>query len=212
MSELNLEKEFEKMQYLLEDLKLTTKEKMNHIVYSKGPYYDFPVFSYQRSRMQRGRIIKNIGRTKNYNDVRFYIFDLSGKIICYGWDGVPDASLYNTFYQYSGSGMLFLSYTYGDRNQPLNVTSYDFFCGKLICLKRYGLYGVSEEKYFYNADILKRIDTCSHGHESTAMEVCLSEHFLYDEDGVLKSINLAYPSGDCEIIYERDKSGMLIPS
>jgi len=201
MSEFSLEKEFSRMKGLLESFKATARERTDRTIYSKGPYFDFPIFSYQRKRMKRGRIIKNINRIKNYYDVRFYMLDSSRNIIREGWDGVPEKSSYNTFYKYHESGSLFLSYTYGDRNQPLNVTMYEFISGKLICAKKYGVDGVSEDRYFYDLDTLMRIDTCSRAHKSTEVW-SMSEHFFYDKNGALESINLIYQSGDSETIYE----------
>jgi len=55
----DLKKEFGKMQLLLKDLKSSSTAKTTQTVFSKGPYFYFPAYSYQRNRMQQGRLIKN---------------------------------------------------------------------------------------------------------------------------------------------------------
>jgi len=198
----DLEKEFSRMNDLFEYLKLSAEERTARTVYSKGPYFDFPVFSYQRKRMQKGRLINNIRRIRNYDDVRFYMFDSSGNMIREGWDGPPEGSSYNTFYEYHKNGLLYLSYTYGDmNNQPANVTTYEFSSGKLLLLMLHGLYGVLKEQYFYEDDSLKKIDVLMRGHGSEKIEK-VSEHFNYDNSRRLRSIEIEYKTGDSEIIYE----------
>jgi len=200
-----LEKEFERMDGLFDALKVSAEERSARAVYSKGPYFDFPFFSYQRKRMQRGRLIKSIERIRNYNDVYFYMFDSSEKIIREGWDGPPDGSSYNTFYKYNESGALSMSYTYGDLSQPANVTLYEFSSGKLLMLMLYGLYGVREERYFYDDDFLKEIDVSMRGHGSEKIEK-VSEWFDYYSSGLLRSIEVKYKTGDSEVIYEDSKT------
>jgi len=203
IKEYDLKKEFEKMQPMLAGLKSNSAAKEEEVMFSKGPYFDFPVFSYQRSRMQQGRLIVDVKKLKNYNNVYRYSFDSVGKLICAGW-GNRLGQFSSIFYLYDEDDFLILSYAYDELEHPGNVTSYGFLQGGLVSLRSYGLYGVREEEYIYSDNLLRRVDVYMRGHEDEKA-INLSEYFYYDDVGILKSIDLSYGDGEYETIYSISK-------
>jgi len=201
MNELDLEKEFYNMENMLAPMKLRADEMSARTLLTRGPYVEFPVFSYQRNRMQQGKLIKNANRIKSYNNVYCYTFDSLERLIREE-RGIQSDPFFNVFYLYDKDGNLYLSYAYNDIGRPANVTSYKFISGKLQSSELYGRYGVRKEKFFYDGDVLRKIVISGHNHgEEDPGDV--SEYFHYDDAGALYQIELEYKIGDSEIIYQR---------
>jgi len=198
----DLKKEFGRMQLLLTDLKSSSTAKTVQTVFSKGPYFDFPAYSYQRNRMQQGRLIKNINKVKNHNDVYHYKFDHSGKLVCAGW-GNRLGQFTRIFYLYDKRDFLFLSYAYDEHDCPANVTLYNFSSERMTSSKSYGLYGVREEQYFYDDSLPSKVNIYTYSHDNENEKSQTSEYFHYDNEGRLQSIELVYGEGNSEIIYEK---------
>jgi len=203
IEEQHLKKEFEKMQSLLAFLKSESAAEESQIMFSKGPFFDFPAFSYQRKRMQQGRLIKDIKKVKNHNNVYRYSFNDSGNLIREGW-GNRLGQFSSIFYLYDKK-YLFMSYAYDELESPANVTSYNLQSGRIASLASYGLYGAREEKYFYDGGLLRKIDIYMNEHEDEEAGN-VSEYFYYDDAGELESIELVYDSVESETIYETPKT------
>jgi len=121
MNTLDLEKEFSRMGAILYPMRSRADEMSARTLFTRGPYIEFPIFSYQRSRMQQGRLIKNVNRIKSYDNVYRYTFDSSERLIREEL-GCRSDQLSDTFYLYDKDGFLYLSYAYNDLERPANVT------------------------------------------------------------------------------------------
>jgi len=203
MNTLDLEKEFYSMETILSSMKSRIDEISAQTLIARGPYIEFPIFSYQRSRMQQGRLIKNINRIKSYKDIYRYTFDSTGKLILEE-RGNRLGQFWNIFYLYDKNEYLYLSYAYDDLGEPANVTSYKFMSEKLQSSKSHGFYGIRSEEYFYDGDILRKIVISAREHDEENSENA-AEYFHYDAAGALSQIELEYKVGSSEIIYKHQK-------
>ena len=191
--------EFEKMTDLIDDLKEIIGNRSIRTVYSKGPYFEVPIFSYQRSRMNQGKIISNSNKIKSFDEVYRYQFDEKNRIIYIG--------VGNEFDEFTEDYILyednfFIVYSYDEEGEPLSASRYQLLNGKLTLSTSYGLHGSNEEKYGYVGDTLQNVKSCSQNHGENEM-TCNTEIFHYSEDLLLSKIEIKYASGDTEIIYKK---------
>jgi hypothetical protein len=172
------------------------KEAVEKVIWSKGPYFEYPIFSYQRARMKQGKIIKDPEKIKNFNDVYKYEFGRHGDLL--------SISIGNEFGDFSQDIFVHSSdvcrfYSFDEDGEVLSVGEHVVVSNKFHRSQVYGQYGCREEQYEYVEECLIKVKIFSYEHG--AQPSGFNEHlFFYQNDGLIR-IDERYPTNEVEVIW-----------
>ena len=133
------------------------KELMNDISndierfeFSASPYYDIPIYSFQRVGIKRGYLLEK--PPKNKNNKFEYCFDKNNRIILIKeWSNFNNFDAHFFFYNENNSSLPFKSINYSYDGELSNITYYFYKNRKIESSISVGQYGFRKEFYFYDS-------------------------------------------------------------
>ncbi|KPN70572.1 hypothetical protein [Neisseria sp. 83E34] len=195
----NLENEFKSLEkHSAEELINEIYKRICKTEFSTSPYYDIPIYSFQRFGMKKGRILKNCKNRKNKYE---YCFDKNNRILLIKEWNKLDSFNSQIFFYNENNHLPFKSISYSYNNKLLNITYYFYNQSKIESSIFVGKYGYRKELYIYSQEngLLSTIKTQQFETDSTFINE-LTQIFIHDENGTLIEIKKVYDN-DEDVVY-----------